>query len=301
MNSSSSPNAAPETAPSLWIDLVRLARPKHWVKNVFVFLPVPFALAAGAKLDVVPFLCGLASFCLASSAVYAFNDAQDAERDRAHEEKRLRPIAAGRVTLRTAYLFATAVGLLAITAAVASGRPAAVTLVALYVAINLFYSLGAKHLPLLDVFLLSSLYMLRVILGCELLDVHASNWLLVCSSALALFLSLAKRRAEFVSGLDTNHRPALQGYNQTFLDQAMGISASVTVVAYAMYTMEAPVLVPGRQFAALPFVVFGVLDYLRMAHVHRGGGSPVDALLRSPTLLLSGVGWVVTTLWSLRW
>lgn len=282
-------------------DFVRLARPKHWIKNVFVFLPVPFALAAGAKIDVVPFLLGLASFCLASSAVYAFNDAQDAERDRAHEEKRLRPIAAGRISRGAAYVFSTVVGSLALLAAFASGRPPAVTLVSLYVAINLFYSLGAKHLPLLDVFLLSSLYMLRVILGCELLDVHASNWLLVCSSALALFLSLAKRRAEFASGMDTNHRPALQGYNQAFLDQAMGISASVTVVAYAMYSMEAPVLVPGRQFAALPFVVFGVLDYLRMAHVSHEGGSPVDALLRSPTLLLSGAGWVAATLWSLQW
>lgn len=282
-------------------DLVRLARPKHWIKNVFVFLPVPFALAAGARLDAIPFLLGLASFCLASSAVYAFNDAQDAERDRAHEEKRLRPIAAGRITRGTAYVFASVVGLVALGAAIASGRPAAVTLVALYVAINLFYSLGAKHLPLLDVFLLSSLYMLRVILGCELLDVRASNWLLVCSSALALFLSLAKRRAEFVAGLDTNHRPALQGYNQAFLDQAMGISASVTVVAYAMYTMEAPVLVSGRQFVALPFVVFGVLDYLRMAHVNQTGGSPVDALLRSPALLFAGAGWVAATLWSLHW
>lgn len=285
----------------MFADFVRLARPKHWIKNVFVFLPVPFALAAGAKLDVLPFVLGLASFCLASSAVYAFNDAQDAERDQAHEEKRLRPIAAGRISRGAAYGFSTVVGSLALLAAFASGRPPAVTLVSLYIAINLFYSLGAKHLPLLDVFLLSSLYMLRVVLGCELLDVRASNWLLVCSSALALFLSLAKRRAEFVSGLDTNHRPALQGYNQAFLDQAMGISASVTVLSYAMYSMEASVLVPGRQFAALPFVVFGVLDYLRMAHVNRAGGSPVDALLRSPTLLLAGAGWVAATLWSLHW
>lgn len=282
-------------------DLVKLSRPKHWVKNVFVFLPAPFALAAGARLDLVAFLLGLGSFCLGSSAIYAFNDAQDAERDRAHEEKRHRPIAAGRVSKRTAYVWGALLGAIAFGLAHASGSSEATLLLALYVAVNLFYSAGAKHLPLLDVFLLSSLYLLRVLLGCALLGVHASNWLLVCSSALALFLSLAKRRAEFVAGLDADHRPALSGYSQPFLDQAMGISASVTVVAYALYTMEAAVLIPGRQFVALPFVVFGVLDYLRMVHVQHAGGSPVDALLRSPTLLLSGAGWFAATLWSLRW
>ncbi len=281
-------------------DLVELARPKHWVKNVFVFLPVPFALAAGARLRPLVFLLGLTAFCLASSAVYAFNDAQDAERDRAHDEKRHRPVASGRVTKRVAYLLSLALGLCAALLAVASGSAQVLELVALYVAINLFYSLGAKHIPLLDVFLLSSLYMLRVILGCALLDVHASNWLLVCSSALALFLSLAKRRAEFVAGHDSQHRPALDGYSESFLDQAMGISASVTIVSYALYTMEAQVLISGRQFAALPFVVFGVLEYLRAAHVHRAGGSPVDALLRSPALLVAGAGWFGATLWSLK-
>jgi 4-hydroxybenzoate polyprenyltransferase len=283
------------------VDLIKLSRPKHWVKNVFVFLPAPFALAAGAELHPLEFLLGLGSFCLASSAIYAFNDAQDAERDRAHEEKRHRPIAAGRITKTTAYVWSAVLVTAAFALAYASRSSDALVLLGLYVAVNLFYSSGGKHLPLLDVFLLSSLYLLRVLLGCALLEVHASNWLLVCSSALALFLSLAKRRAEFVAGLDADHRPALSGYTQGFLDQAMGISATVTIVAYALYTMEAAVLVPGRQFVALPFVVFGVLDYLRLAHVHREGGSPVDALLRSPTLLFVGAGWFAATVWSLRW
>ena len=125
-----------------------------------------------------------------------------------------------------------------------------------------------------------------------------------CCSArtrLALFIALAKRRADLVKGLGGDHRPALDGYNESFLDQAIGISAGMTIFGYALYSMEAAVLLPSRKFAALPFVVFGVLDYLRIAHVNRGGGSPVDMVLRSPKMWLCGVGWLAATLWSLRW
>jgi 4-hydroxybenzoate polyprenyltransferase len=251
------------------------------------------------------FFFGLFSFCVAASAVYAFNDAQDAERDRMHDEKKHRPIAAGRITKPTAYVWAAALVLVGTGLALATGSMTALAVYALYLTTNLGYSLGAKHVPLLDVFLLSAMYVLRVLLGCALLDVEASHWLLLCSYALALFIALAKRRADIVKGFDASTRPALGGYNQAFLDQAIGISAGMTILAYALYTMEAPVLDPARKFAALPFVVFGVLDYLRMTHVRQGGGqgggSPVDMLLRSPTLVLAGVGWLAATLFSLRW
>jgi len=282
-------------------DLVRLSRPKHWIKNVFTFLPVPFAIASGAHLDVPRFLFGVLSFCLAASAVYAFNDAQDAERDRMHEEKKHRPIAAGRISKGVAYVWSA--GLIAAGAALAfaTGSQQVLTIYGLYVAMNLAYSLGAKHVTLLDVFLLSAMYVLRVLLGCALLDVDASHWLLLCSGALALFVALAKRRADVVKGMGSEHRPALEGYNESFLDQAIGISAGMTIIAYALYSKEAPVLDPSRKFAALPFVVFAVLDYLRNVHVKRSGGSPVDFLLRSPTLIFAGLGWFCATLLSLRW
>lgn len=287
------------------VDLIRLSRPKHWVKNVFVLLPVPFALADGAELDPAVFAMGLFSFCLAASAVYAINDAQDVERDRLHETKKNRPIAAGRISVPVAYVWALLLILAGGGLAYATGSMTALILFGVYIVSNLIYSFGAKHVTLLDVFLLSALYLLRVLLGCALLDVTASNWLLLCSGSLALFLALAKRRADVVSGHDSSHRPALQGYNQGFLDQAMGISATMTIMAYAMYTIDVAnkggLLVIGREFAALPFVVFGVLDYLRMAHVNRGAGSsPVDMLLRSPTLIATGIGWLAATTWSLR-
>jgi 4-hydroxybenzoate polyprenyltransferase len=282
-------------------DLIKLSRPTHWVKNVFVFLPVPFALASGAHLDVVGFGMGLLSICFAASGVYALNDAIDVERDRMHEEKRNRPVASGRISKQVAYSWSALLFTLSFALAYATHKPAAMALVVVYAVTNVIYSLGAKHIPLLDVFLLSGWYLLRALLGCALLDVVASSWLLLCSFSLALFLSLTKRRADLVKGLGADHRPALEGYTEGFLDQAIGISAGMTLLSYAIYSMESAVLIPERKFAALPFVVFGVLDYLRMAHVRRAGGAPVDMLLRSPTLLLAGVGWLSATVWSLRW
>jgi decaprenyl-phosphate phosphoribosyltransferase len=281
-------------------DYLELSRPKDWVKNVFVFMPVPFALASGAQLDTRTFGLGLLAFCMANSAVYAFNDAKDADRDKAHDKKKNRPVASGRVSLRGAYIWSFGLACVAIALALLSGKIAALTVVGIYLFINLIYSLGAKHIALLDVFLLSSGFMLRVLLGCALLDVPPSNPMLLCSYALALFIALAKRRSDLVKGLDESHRPSLLGYNQAFLDQAMAITGSMCVVGYALYSMESAVLLPNRKFASLPFVLFGVLDYLRLVHVRKGGGSPVDLLLGSPGMIATGVGWLLAVAWSVK-
>lgn len=280
--------------------LIELARPKHWVKNVFVFMPVPFAVATGARLEPLPFLFGLIGFSLANSAIYAFNDAQDAERDRHHPKKRDRPVASGRVSRGAAWAWSLVLALGGLGLEILARRPTAVVVLLVYVALNLVYSLGGKHVPLLDVFLLSSGFVLRVVLGCALLAVQPSNWLLLCSSMLALFLAMAKRRADLVKGLDAAHRPSLEGYTTGFLDQAMGVTTAMTLIAYALYCLEAEVLVPGREFATLPFVIFGVFEYLRLAHVHDEGGSPTDLLLSDPVMFLCGLGWVLATWWSVR-
>jgi 4-hydroxybenzoate polyprenyltransferase len=281
-------------------DLIELSRPKHWVKNVFVFMPVPFALASGAVFKPVVFILGFFAFCFANSAVYSFNDAKDAERDRLHDTKCNRPVASGRISKQVAYLWSLALAAVSVALALASNSMAVLAVVVAYGAVNVFYTFGGKNVPLLDVFLLSAGFILRVLLGCALLDVRASNWLLLCSYTLALFMALAKRRADVIMGLGSAHRPSLIGYNTGFLDQAMGITASMTIMAYALYCIDAEVLIAHREFASLPFVVFGVLDYLRMAHVKSAGGSPVDTLLSSPALIITGIGWLAAALWSVR-
>jgi 4-hydroxybenzoate polyprenyltransferase len=280
------------------LDYVRLARPKDWTKNVFVLMPMPFALAAGGTLDIPSFALGVAGFSLVTSAVYAVNDAMDAERDRAHEKKRKRPVAAGRISPTAAFVFALALLCAGVTLALLSGARTALWVIAAYVAKELLYQFGLKHVPLVDVFLLSSGFVLRVVLGAELLGTSPSNWLLLCSSTVALFISLAKRRGELARGMDGAHRPALSGYTLAYLDQAMAVSAGMILIAYALYCMDAQVLLPRREFASLPFVVFGVLEYLRLAQVRGEGSSPVDLLLASPALVACGVGWTLASLWS---
>ncbi len=279
--------------------LIKLSRPKHWVKNALVLVPVPFAIASGATIDVPSFLMGLFGFCLVNSAIYAFNDTNDAALDRQHEEKKHRPVASGRVSVAAALTLCLT--LLAAGQALcwASGHPGVLAITSLYVVINIVYCLWGRAVALLDAFLLSSGYVLRVLLGCALLGVTASNWLLLCASTLALFLGLAKRRSDVVSGIDHSLRPSLRGYNLSFLDQAIGISAALALMSYAVYCMEAEVLLAGREFATIPFAAFGVLEYLRAVHVKNEGGSPVDLALSSPVLILSGLGWVAATFWSL--
>ncbi|HEY5622687.1 MAG TPA: UbiA prenyltransferase family protein [Gammaproteobacteria bacterium] len=282
------------------VDLLELSRPKHWVKNLFVLMPLPFALAAGNRLDPVVFLLGLGGFCLANSAVYSFNDVQDAERDRLHPTKRNRPVASGRVSAAAGTAWSAALVVLGSWLAVRSGAPGALAVLLSYVLMNFCYSVGARHIPLVDVFVLSSGFVLRVVLGCVLVGASPSNWLLLCSSTLALFLALGKRRADLAHGLDETHRPSLAGYTIEYLDHAMTLAAGMTLISYALYTMEAVVLIPGREFATLPFVVFGVLDYMRVSHVRKEGGSPVDLIVSSPTIILCGLGWIVAALFSVK-
>ncbi len=280
-------------------DLVELSRPKHWVKNIFVLMPLPFAIASGAEINLKILGMGLAAMCIAASSVYAFNDALDAERDRLHESKRKRPVASGRVSRGAAQSFATFLLLCSLGLAFQTGLGEALRILLAYAALNLLYCVIGKNIPLVDVFLLSSGFVLRVLLGCALLQVAPSNWLLLCSSALALFLALAKRHADLASGMDEQHRPSLAGYNEVFLSQAMGIMAGMSILAYALYCMEAEILKPGREFTSLPFVVIGVLDYLRIAQVHGVGGSPVDVLLGSRRIRAWGAGWAVAVLFSI--
>jgi 4-hydroxybenzoate polyprenyltransferase len=284
---------------SLAANLVRLARPKDWVKNVFILLPLPFALATGGQLHVVPFLCALAGFALMASAVYTMNDLLDASADRLHPKKCLRPIAAGLVSAEAAALQAGLLAVAAVALSAFTGCGGAVVITLIYALVNVAYSFGAKHLALLDVFLLSSGFVLRVLLGCVLVGVPPSAWLLLCTSSVALFLGFAKRRADLLAEVDPSHRPSLRGYTREFLSQAVTICGTVTILAYALYCIEAKVLLPSRQMASMPFVAYGVLNYLRLIHLENEGSSPVEVAFRSRSSQICAVGWTVAILWSI--
>jgi 4-hydroxybenzoate polyprenyltransferase len=284
--------------------LIRLARPRDWVKNVFVLLPVPFALKAATVAErqdfsTAKFLLGFFGFCLVTSAVYTLNDLWDAKTDRLHPKKCRRPIAAGEVSHVAAAVQLAVLLVAGLALCLSAGRHPSVIIVLAYVAANLAYNLGGRKVALLDVFLLSSGFVLRVLLGCALVKMQPSPWLLLCTSTLALFLGFTKRRADLTDDLDAEHRPSLKGYSKSFLDQAMCICAGVAILAYALYCIEKGLLLPGRQLASLPFVAYGVLDYLRLVHVKGIGGSPVDVAYHSRSMQVCAVGWMLAVTWSL--
>lgn len=285
-------------------DFVRLARPHHWVKNLFVLLPMPFALAdrpqlGFGSLDWTAIGWGLLGFSLVNSAIYTLNDLIDAPNDRRHPRKRARPIASGRVSPTAALLFFVAL-LAAGAAASALAGVEALEIALLYAAINAYYCLQGKSVALLDVFLLSSGYVLRVLLGCALIDATPSPWLLVCTSSLALFLALVKRRADVLAGLGAEHRASLTGYNLAYLDQAVGLLAGVTLMSYTLYAIESPVLIDERRLGSVPFVAFGVLNYLRLVQTDGAGASPVEMFYRSRSTQICVAGWLAAVLWALR-
>jgi 4-hydroxybenzoate polyprenyltransferase len=296
---------APVADDSLLFGVLRLARPKDWIKNVFILIPLPFAWVITREspgsfhFDPWVFLGGFLGFCLINSAIYTFNDLFDAESDRLHPRKCNRPIAAGIVPASVATGQIAVLAVLGMLLVAATGKAMAVEVSIAYIFLNAVYTLGVKHVALLDVFLLSSGFTIRVLLGVALVDSTPSTWLLLCTSALALFLGFTKRRADLVAGVDHEHRPSLKGYTLSFLNHAMQICAGVALLSYALYSIKAKVFIHGREMASLPFVAYGILNYLRLAETENAGDSPVEVAYTSHSSQICAVCWLIAVLWSL--
>jgi 4-hydroxybenzoate polyprenyltransferase len=282
-------------------DLVQLLRPHHWVKNGFVLAGLLFGHAWNDAALVTAALAATLAFCLASSAVYAFNDAQDAVRDREHPDKRRRPVASGAISPRAAQAIAALLAAAALALAAWAGtRVAAATLA--YVALNAAYSLGLKHVPVLDVFIIAAGFMLRLLAGTWGIGIEPSRWLLACGFLLTLFLGFAKRRAELERLADEagQHREVLESYSLAFLDRAVLACAFGMVLSYAAYTLaEGTIALHGTAYLiwTLPWVLLGIFRYLFRLHFRGGGGDPAQELLRDPLLAAAGIGWVATVVW----
>ncbi len=265
--------------------LLKTMRPKQWAKSVFVFTALVFdrkLLNMEAFLDT---LAGAAIFSLIASAVYIFNDIADSDADKQHPEKKNRPIASGSLPLPIAW--AAGITLLVITLPLAYLlSPAFLLVCVIYFLLNLTYSSWLKHIPLIDVLVLASFYLLRVISGTTLIEVRRfSPWLYVVTSLFALFIGLGKRRAELVLQ-DTNGgsvRPVLEGYSVGLLDQLINIVSGTTIVAYSLYTFSAPNLPDNHSMmVTIPFVVYGIFRYLYLIQSGAGGAPEEIALTDRP-------------------
>ncbi len=271
------------------LSLIKIARPKQWIKNLMVFFP-PFlsgALLHPGMLEkgVAPFL----AFCFASSTTYVFNDIRDLDQDILHPRKKDRPLASGSISVTGA------LGVMLVSFAVSLLLAWSVSTlfflyVVIYLSISCAYSLFLKHLPIFDVFCISAGFVLRLYGGGEAFNVYVSNWLFLSVFLLSLFLSFGKRFSEqqLLGEAAGAHRSTLGAYPGGFLESAMYLSGSAVLITYAMYAINTPLMV-----YTVPLCVFGLLRY--MMRIKAGGdGDPAEALLRDPILFAVGLLWAIT-------
>ena len=254
----------------MFAPLLRSLRPAQWSKNVFVLAPAAFAGGLTDPGTVVAASLAFVAFCAAASSVYLFNDLRDRERDRRHPKKRLRPVASGALGVAPASWAAAILSFVAVGLAWNLNGQTTL-LVGAYLLVNLLYTLWLKEIVIVDVMVLSSGYVIRVLAGAAAIGVTVSEWLLLCTVFLALFLGFSKRRHELVLLPDDarEQRAVLNHYSQAFLDQMMNVVTASTLLSYALYTTADETVARFGAYSLIwtvPFVLFGIFRYLYLIH-----------------------------------
>jgi decaprenyl-phosphate phosphoribosyltransferase len=271
--------------------LVVLMRPHQWLKNVFVFAGLLFSPSWRDGSLLGPIFIAFAAFCCASSLVYIINDWRDRSSDAQHPEKRLRPLASGAVPLALALAMGIALLLAGLT--LAMGNTTLLVLLGIYVLMNLAYSLGLKHVPVVDVSIIASGFMLRLLAGTLAVGIPPSRWLLLTGLFIALYLGFSKRRAESFHE-EALQRHVMQHYPSSLLDTYLAVTMTATLMTYSLYaTSPETLLLHGERLVyTVPVVIFGMLRYAYQ--VQRGRGEDVARdLLRDPWILLALILWLL--------
>jgi len=277
-------------------NLVRLARPSHWIKNTFVFAALIFSRHLTQREDVLASLLAFAAFCLASSAIYALNDVLDRNEDARHPRKRLRPVVSGEVSVAAAVALAVVLAAGAVAVASAVRWPFAAVL-GIYLVLMLSYVLGLKRVAILDVLILAVGFVLRAYAGGVAIDVWVSPWLVLCTLTLALFLGFAKRESERVALGPAAAETRLVKwhiYDEKSLAHMMTVSAALAVATYMLYTVSPETTQrvgnPWMFITVLP-VVYGVFRFHRMAILGRAGDA-VEMIRRDPAFVITVGVWL---------
>jgi decaprenyl-phosphate phosphoribosyltransferase len=280
-----------------WPALLRLLRPRQWIKNLLVFA----APGAAGVLDQGEHLARsslvFAAFCLAASGTYCLNDAADADADRLHPRKRLRPVAAGEVGRRTAVLLGLALLAAGLGVGAAAGGWPTLGIVGLYVAITTSYTYWLKHQAVVDIVVVASGFVVRAVAGIVGTDIPLSDWYLIVASFGSLFLVAGKRSTELNLGDGAGeHRKALLAYSVPFLLFVRAVAAGVTLLAYCLWAFEkadlADTWFPWFQLSIVPFTM-AILRYA-LAHTAEEHAGPEDIVLGDRTLLVVGGVWAIT-------
>ena len=276
---------------------IKALRPQEWVKNLLVFAGLLFSAKfkdAGAIADAT---ATFAAFCMVASAGYLVNDAQDVEEDRQHPTKRFRPIAAGEISIPFAIGLAFVLAVVALAGSAVLVSLEVAGLVLAYGVGTTLYSYVLKHEVILDVMTISGLFVLRVIAGAVAVGADASAFLLLCTGMVALFLGFTKRRQEATSELHsgTKTRPVLEHYSIPFLDQMVAMVTATTVMSYAIYAVNSP-LIGSKMLATLPPVIYGIFRYLYLIYDRKDTRSTDAILLEDYGMIGAAIVWVASAL-----
>jgi 4-hydroxybenzoate polyprenyltransferase len=285
------PAAEMVVAPSGWRAVVALLRPRQWVKNAFVVAPLVFASAFTRPGALLTAAAAVVLFCVASSAVYVLNDVMDAPRDRLHPSKRhSRPVAAGTVSHWQAV--ALLVGLSGLAAAGVVGLPAIAPALVAYLTLNVAYSLGLKHVPVVDLFCIAGGFVLRVWGGALALGVPLSSWMANTTLCLALYLAATKRRQELAL-TDGEGRAVLGDYSLPLLERFTQLSATAAIVFYGLFTAT----VRPELTLTMGLVIFGFFRYQFLVERREGGENPTEVVLRDAPLAATVAVWGGVAVW----
>jgi len=286
-------------------DIIKLLRPYQWMKNLFVFAPVFFN---GSVLDIdylLPSFMVFFSFCMAASSIYCFNDIYDAETDRMHPIKRNRPIASGAVSKNMGYCLMIICLVLSIIMIFSfcwhsdSARIIIFTLILFYVLLNIAYCVWLKHKAIVDVFIIAMGFVIRIYAGGAATGIELTNWLVLMTFLLALFLAFAKRRDDVAMYETTGKvvRDNITRYTLDYMNQVIGIIASVTMVCYIMYTVSPEVIDrfhSSKIYLTSVFVLAGIVRYLQVTMVDVKSGSPTKVLLHDKFIQTCVFCWILS-------
>jgi 4-hydroxybenzoate polyprenyltransferase len=277
--------------------LLKAMRPKQWLKNVFVLAGLFFDARLLDRVALLRSLSAFVIFCAISSAIYLTNDLADIENDRRHPAKRHRPLASGALAPGVARVAAALLAIGGLTGALLLNT-GFFWIVLIYLGMMTLYNHWLKHMVIIDVLTIAFGFVLRVHAGAVVVQVSRfSPWLYVCTTLLALFIALNRRRHEIIllQHDANNHRAILEEYSIPFLDEMTSLVTATTLAAYSFYTFSAPNLPPNHSMMlTIPFVLYGIFRYLYLIHVRKLGGAPEEIVLGDRPLLLSILFWAMT-------
>lgn len=278
--------------------VIKSMRPHQYIKNLFIFLPLFFAMKITDTTLLSNTIIAFIAFSLTASAVYTLNDHLDIEEDKLHPRKKNRPIASGAISRSQSIVIMI---LLAVVGFVLMATLSfkAVGILAAYVVMNIAYSLYLKHIAIIDIVIIAIGFVLRLFVGAAVTSLNTSKWIILMTFLLALFLALAKRRDDILLFNKTGQkmRKVIDGYNQQYLDTAMAIMASVVIVSYIMYTISPEVIARVNNhniYLTTLFVILGIMRYLQISLVFKEGGSPTKIILKDRFMQLTLIGWALT-------